>query len=240
MLQAKINFLNYLHQLLIEDKNSNIHSCLSKIKNMNLPVYDEIKDLELKSTEELVAVILTHYIQLYLNNHDNDYKEVRNYLPPYFNHTTIKNIKLWILEPKNISKDTLLHLTEGYKYPEYNELFCNKGFVSKSKQQGKVLYIVTSDYGYHDPWEPTDETDLRLIGIFDSKDKIHKTLEAKKLYYGNVQVKKVCLNNIAFDEKAWKDYENGFVEEKDNNQFLPSLLYDFSYDDDMYDDPMDI
>lgn len=93
-------------------------------------------------------------------------------------------------------------------------------------EDAKNLYLVIDSVELGDAWEP--ETDQRciLVGVYDTKERAE---EAKKTYNEEqrcARVVKAPLNRMAKDKTS----DTGFVE-------LDSF---WSYDDDMYDDPMDI
>lgn len=247
MLHEKIEFLNYLHKLVKNENDEDIKNCIAKIKKMGLPVFDQVQYQKYSNIQELVAVIMIEYFKLYLDEHEHSrnntaLKSLRKQLPQkYFKTIPLRTFKEWIGHPKSISKKSLLEMTNGNKYEDYNELLFNKGLVEKPVMKGQKLWAVVSDYGYHDPWEPTDETDCHLLGVFSTEAQAYKTLEKNNLYYGDLHMYPIYLNQPAFDLKAWWNFENSFrCDYPEEVELTPTICNVFTDDEDMYDDPMDI
>ena len=230
MLQEKIDFLNYLHKLLQNNSQENIKQCLQKIKP--LPIYDDIENKHFSSTKELVANIMMAYFELYLT------KKQRSKGTQAIK--ALKTFKQWMSDPDSISDKSLLEMTKGNNY-DYSELFMNKGLVKKPMVKGKKLWVAISDYGYHDQWEPADETNMHLLGVFESKEQAYDKLEKAELNYGNLNIYPTYLNHTSFSEEEWENFENSFDSDyPDAVDLTPTICSLFSYDEDMYDDPMDI
>ena len=244
MLQEKRDFLDYLHKLLQNNSQENIKQCLQKIKP--LPIYDDIENKHFSSTKELVANIMMAYFELYLTKKQRSkgtqaIKALRKQLPKhYFDNIPLKTFKQWMSDPNSISDKSLLEMTKGSNY-DYSELFMNKGLVQKPVVKGKKLWVAISDYGYHDQWEPTDETNLHLLGVFESKEQAYDKLEKAELNYGHLNIYPTYLNHTSFSETEWENFENSFDSDyPDAVDLTPTICSLFSYDEDMYDDPMDI
>lgn len=77
------------------------------------------------------------------------------------------------------------------------------------------LYVLTRIVDLSIAWEPVDEGEVELIGVFDNKDKIEKYLEENGLNKDEIDITEVELNKGLNDKTlfGWNFYNSDMYDD---------------------------